>query len=243
MSRSFVEGRTLGTEAVRIAEVGQSPYGLAMAYQGAGLLSLHQGDFPHAIAVLERGLDLCRSGNLENWFYGLAAALGYAYALSGRLAEALPLLEEVVEQDTAMRGGRPLSTRLIWQGEAYLLAGRVEEAKRLALRALDLVRTRKELGHEAWTLLLLGEIAAQRGPANAEPAENNYRQGRALAEARGMRPLQAHCDCALGTLYAKTGRPELARIALSAAIALYRDMEMASWLPKAEATLAQGEGR
>ena len=99
------------------------------------------------------------------------------------------------------------------------------------------------MGHEAWTLLLLGEIAAQRGPANAAPAESYYRQGLALAEARGMRPLQAHCDCALGTLYAKTGRPELARIALSAAIALYRDMAMTSWLPKAEASLARGEGR
>jgi len=235
---AFAEGRALGAEAVRIAEVGESPYGLAMAYQGAGLLALRQGDFDQAIAVLERGLVLCRSRNLENWFYGLAAALGYAYALSGRLAEALPLLEEVVEQDAAMRGGRPLSTRVIWQSEAYLLAGCIEEAKRLALQALGLVRTRKEQGHEAWTLLLLGEIAAQREPPNAEPAETYCRQGLTLAQALGMRPLQAHCHRALGTLYARTGRPELAHIALSAAIALYRDMEMIFWLPKAEATLA-----
>ena len=107
---AFAEGWTLGTEAVRIAEAGKSPYSLVMAYQSSGILSLSQGDFDHAIAVLERGLDLCRSRNLENWFYGLAATLGYAYALAGRLAEALPLLEQVVEQDAAMRGGRPLST-------------------------------------------------------------------------------------------------------------------------------------
>jgi hypothetical protein len=43
-----------------------------------------------------------------------------------------------------MRGGRPLSTRVIWQSEAYLRAGRMEEAKRLARQALDLVGTRKE---------------------------------------------------------------------------------------------------
>jgi tetratricopeptide (TPR) repeat protein len=236
---AFAEGRTLGTEAVRIAEAGESPYSLAMAYQGAGLLSLRQGEFDDAIAVLERGLDLCRSRNLENWFYGLAAALGYAYALSGRLAEALPLLEQVVAQDAAMRGGRPLSTRVIWQSEACLLAGRVEEAKLLALQALDLVRSRKERGHEAWALLLLGEIAAQREPSNAKPAETYYRQGLTLARALGMRPLQAHCHRDLGTLYAKTDRPGQAHTALSTAVALYRDMAMTFWLPEAEATLAQ----
>lgn len=238
---AFADGRSLGAEAVRIAETGDAPYSLAMAYQGAGLLFLRQGDFHRAIAVLERGLVLCRSRNLENWFYGLAAALGYAYALSGRLSEALPLLEQVVEQDAAMRGGRPLSTRVLWQSEAYLLAGRVEEARLLALQTLDLVRTRKERGHEAWTLRLLGEIAAQREPPNAEQAEASYCQALALAEELGMRPLQAHCHLGLGTLYAKTGQHEQARTELSAAIDLYRAMEMTFWLPQAEVLLAQAE--
>jgi class 3 adenylate cyclase/tetratricopeptide (TPR) repeat protein len=235
---AFADGRTLGAEAVRVAEAGHSSYSLVMAYQGAGLLSLCQGDFPHAIAVLERGLVLCRSGNLENWFYGLAAALGYAYALSGRLSEALPLLDQVVEQDAAMRGGRPLSTRVLWQGEAYLLAGRVEEARLLALQALDLVRTRKERGHEAWALRLLGELAAQREPPNAEQAEAHYRQALALAEELGMRPLVAHCHLGLGTLYAKLGWQEQAHTALSAASALYRAMDMTFWLMQADAPMA-----
>ena len=239
---AFAEGHPIGIDAVRIAEAGHSPYGLAMAYQGAGVLSLRQGDLDHAIAVLEHGLDLCRSGNLENWFYGLAAALGYAYALSGRLSEALPLLEQVVERDTAMRGGRPLSTRVVWQGEAYLLAGRVEGAKRLALQALDLVRARKERGHEAWTLRLLGEIAAQREPLEAEQAETSYRQALALAEELGMRPLVAHCHLGLGTLYAKLGRQEQAHMVLSAAIASYHVMDMTFWLPQAEAAMASLRG-
>jgi Flp pilus assembly protein TadD len=54
-----------------------------------------------------------------------------------------------------------------------------------------------------------------------------------------MRPLQAHCHRGLGTLYARMGRPEQARTALSTAIALYRAMEMTYWLPQAEAALAQ----
>ena len=57
-----------------------------------------------------------------------------------------------------------------------------------------------------------------------------------------MRPLQAHCHGGLGTLYTKSSRPEQARAALSAAIALYRAMDMTFWLPQVEAALAQVEG-
>ena len=58
-----------------------------------------------------------------------------------------------------------------------------------------------------------------------------------------MRPLQAHCHRGLGTLYATSCQPELARMALSTAIELYRTMETSLWLPQAEATLAQIGGR
>jgi hypothetical protein len=50
-----------------------------------------------------------------------------------------------------------------------------------------------------------------------------------------MRPLQAHCHLGLGTLYGQTGRPAPARTELSAAIALYRALDMSFWLPQAEA--------
>jgi hypothetical protein len=62
-----------------------------------------------------------------------------------------------------------------------------------------------------------------------------------LADELGMRPLVAHCCVGLGTLYAKIGRGEPARTELSAAVKLYRAMDMTFWLPQAEATLAQVE--
>ena len=58
-----------------------------------------------------------------------------------------------------------------------------------------------------------------------------------------MRPLQAHCHCGLGTLYAKTGQQEQVRAELFTAIEMYRAMDMTFWLPQAEAALAQVEGR
>jgi hypothetical protein len=44
-------------------------------------------------------------------------------------------------------------------------------------------------------------------------------------------------------LYATTGQQEQARAELSAAIVLYRSMDMTFWLPQTEGVLAQVEGQ
>jgi tetratricopeptide (TPR) repeat protein len=128
-------------------------------------------------------------------------------------------------------------------GEAQLLSSRLEEAYTLAERALAFAQAHQERGHQAYALRLLGEIAAHRDPPEVEPAETFYRQALALADELGMRPLLAHCHLGLGTLYAATGQREQARTALSAAIDLYRAMDMTFWLPQAEAALLRVEGR
>src|SRR5687768_437659 len=82
--------------------------------------------------------------------------------------------------------------------------------------------------------------AARRDLPHIEEAEIHYRETFALADELSMRPLTAHCHRGLGTLYAKIGRREQARGELSAAMELYRAMEMTFWLPQVEAALAQG---
>jgi hypothetical protein len=58
-----------------------------------------------------------------------------------------------------------------------------------------------------------------------------------------MRPLQAHCHRRLGTLYTKADRADQARAELSAALDLYRAMDMTFWLPQTESALALVEGQ
>jgi tetratricopeptide (TPR) repeat protein len=133
----------------------------------------------------------------------------------------------------------PLNQLLIQrtEGNPFFL----EEAHTLAARALALARECQESSHQAYALRLLGQLAARRDSPEIAQAAAHYRQALALADELGMRPLQAHCHRGLGTLYAATGQREQARAELSAAIALYRTMEMTLWLPQAEAVLAQVE--
>jgi tetratricopeptide (TPR) repeat protein len=239
----FAAGSAHGAAAVRIAEAVDQPLSRIAASFGVGSLHLLKGDLQRAIPILTGGLELCRVWDIRFWFPMLASPLGYAYALSGQMAEALPRLEQAMEQVAAMNimGGYALYVARL--SEAYMLAGRLEDAMPCARCALALARTHKERGHEAYALRLLGEIPVHRDPPEVEPAETHYQQALTLAEALGMRPLQAHCHLGLGTLYAKIGRQEPARAELSTAIEMYRTMDMTFWLPQAEAALVQVEGR
>jgi tetratricopeptide (TPR) repeat protein len=151
------------------------------------------------------------------------------------------LLTQAMEQSTATETVVFQALCRLSLGEAQMLAGHSEEAHALAERALALAGTHQERGHEAYALHLLGEIAVLREPPERDQAEAHYRQALALAEELGMQPLQAHCHRSLGTLYARLGWGEQARVPLCTAIDLYRAMEMTFWLPQAEAMLAQVE--
>jgi tetratricopeptide (TPR) repeat protein len=191
------------------------------------------------LPLLERAVSLCEEAALLFHLSLLAQALGEAYGLCGRVDETVRLLERVLEQTTAS-GRRGIQALLLSRlGETHLCDGRLEEARTLAARALESFRTHQERGREAYALRLLGDIAAHQDPPEVEEAEASYRQALALTEELGMRPLQAHCHCGLGTLYTKTGQREQARTELAVAIELYRAMEMTFWLPQAEAAVAQ----
>jgi tetratricopeptide (TPR) repeat protein len=194
--------------------------------------------------MLEQGLALCRaSGNRSLWLRAIMGGLGDAYALQGCLAEGRTLLEEAIGEasSTGVLGNHSLL--VAWLSEVCCLAGRGEEAWQHARQALDLAQQQKARGNEAHALYQLGAAHAHAAPLDIAQAEAHYQQALALSEELGMRPLQAHCQRGLGTLYVRTGQAEQARAALCAAVALYRAIEMTFWLPQTEAALAQVEAR
>jgi tetratricopeptide (TPR) repeat protein len=236
---TFAEGIALGGEGLRIAEAVAHPASRMIASWGIGLLALRQGDLPRAIPPLEWAVGICQEVDNSTQFPEMAAALGAAYTLGGRITEAVSLLMQALAQATAIETVFMQVLCRLSLGEAQLLAGRLEEAHVLAERALALAREHQEQGHQAYALRLLGEIAVRRERPGGDSAEAHYCQALTLAEELGMRPLVAHCHLSLGKLCAKIGRCAEARSELSTAIEMYRAMEMSFWLPQAEAALAQ----
>ena len=229
----FKEGIAHGEEGLRLAEAFDDPYSLAFACWRLAHLQLIRGDLGNAVGPLERGVTLSREWNLTLFSVGNTGSLGYAYALSGRVAEGIPLLEHAVSAVEPMGFGAYQPLFLMYLGEAYVLADRLEDALEVAGRALTLARERGQRGYEAWALRLLGEVTVHRDPP--EHADGHFHDALALAGELGMRPLVAHCHLGLGKLSRRRGNGQQAQQHLTTATSMYREMEMPFWLAKAKA--------
>ena len=237
---AFAEGRRYGEEALRLATLEGRNQEPIVVHGCLGLLYLAQGDLEHAVRVLDQGLALCRASGHRLWLSPIAAALGYAAALQGRLAEGRALLEEAVSVNIRT-GVRFNHARWVaWLSEVGRLAGHGEEAWQHARQALDLARQQKERPDEALALHQLGVVYAHADPPDVEQAAARYQQALALATDLGMRPLVAHCHLGLGKLYQRTGKRQEAQEHLATAVTMYREMDMRFWLEQAEAELASG---
>ena len=96
-----------------------------------------------AISWLEQSLALCQQWDIRDGPPMHLTCLGYAYALAGRLAEALPLLEQAVAQSASMKALYGHAMRCARLSQGYLLAGRLVEARVEAQRpssSLALIR-------------------------------------------------------------------------------------------------------
>ena len=222
-------------EALRIATTANRPFGQLQASHSLGFIHLRRGEFARAIPVLERAVEICRVSNLKALaFHGVAAFLGGSYAWSGRVGDAITLLDPVVAQTATMGAWFDHIIGIIPLGEAHLLAGKLDEARRLGERAVDVCVAHRERGHHAWALRLLGAVAASGPAVDRAVAGRHYQQALALAEELGMRPLVAHCHLGLATLYRRTDKRQDAQEHLATATMMYRDMGMTYWLEKAE---------
>jgi predicted ATPase/class 3 adenylate cyclase len=217
----FARAEAFARRGGGLAEAAGHPYSLAVMRTATGYLRAIKGEFAEAIALLEPSLAVCREKRFAGWIMRSATALGMAYALSGRPEDAIPLHEEAIRlQEEA----GALVTRAHWWanlGEALLLAGRMEEARRAGQEALQFARAHAEKHNEAWSRWLLGEVAARQAPPAREEAEREFREALRLAEALGLKPLLGRCRMSLGQLALRAGARAEAREDLENAVRLF----------------------
>jgi len=233
----FTDAAKCEAEAIRLVEPIHHALTVGMAYRAATILHLLKGDWARARSLAERWIAVLRAGNVALQLSAAVSAsalalaqLGETDAATNRLREGEQLLERSAATGIVGLNG----WGYYWLGRACLLLGRLDEARSLADRVVEF--SPQHRGLVAYALHLVGDVATDPDRFDAESGDH-YRNALALAEARGMRPLVAHCHLGLGKLYRRTGKREQAQEHLTTATTLYREMEMRFWLEQAEAEL------
>jgi len=232
----FAEAAEHAAEAIRLAEPTHHAYTIGLAHRAAGTLHLLAGRWAKARSLLEHGIAVLKAGNVSLSFPHTLAGSAWALAQLGEASEALDRLREA---ERAVAGHATAGMRRAWDdhvlGRTYLLLGRLDKARNLGDRAVELLPSQP--GAAAHALHLLGDIAAHPDLFDAHRGEAHYGKALTLAAPRGMRPLVAHCHLSLGTLYRRTDKRQNAQEHLIIATAMYREMNMRLYLEQAEAEM------
>jgi tetratricopeptide (TPR) repeat protein len=211
-----------------------------LAYRAAGIFRLVKGDFATARSRIEHGLAVDRTGNVALMLPLDVALLGRVLAELGKATEAANLLHEaekyhehLLASDYPYRG-----TSVYFKlGRSSLLLGRLDEARSLTDRAVEL--SGRHPGFAARALHLLGDIAIHPDRFDGKSAKVYYQKALALAESREMRPLIAQCHLGLGKVNRLSSRQDQALKHLTVAITMYREMGLTYWWKQVEAELHQ----
>ena len=230
----FAESSAHAKEAVRLAEASQHDLTLAMTYSGAARPALMQGDFPTAIGWLTRCLGICRRSNFAPLFLLVSSDLGHAYALSGRVPEAVALLEEASAQSGALRLMPTHAWNVTALAESYLLAGRWADAVRELARGFGMARAHRQRWLEAEGLRIQSAVRVSAAAPDLPGARADAERAARIAEELGLRPLLGRCQLALAQVARQAGDTR-AHSHLEQAVALFSEMDMRYWLEQAEA--------
>ena len=196
----FVAAERHAKIAADIAEALTHPFNRAHVYYDLGYLQIVRCDFQEAIATLEHALGLIEKWGLVYLSPFTMGFLGHARVLAGEVEAGLKILEEANERYDRINLGLFKSLVGVQLANAYLRAGRIGRASACLDRALQIARTRRERGHEAHGLFILGEIAAQANEVGEKDALQCYGMALERAKELGMAPLAAQCHLGLGRL-------------------------------------------
>jgi DNA-binding SARP family transcriptional activator len=245
MLGAFDEGAIVAEEvdAFGRAEGDASVYRRAYAWSCLGFFHAARGELERAVALLEPAFDLCRRTEAMRPFARGASALASAYMLTGRVPEAISILEDVIGQMREAHFAYLMDELECRLGEAHLSAGHLAEADGILSVALRRARTSGARGVEAEVLRALGELAGRQPGRDREEAVSLVEAAAILADWLGMRPLGARCRLELGRLRHLEGRSDHAQVLLGQAASEFREMGMSLWPFRAEAAIRAGRSR
>ncbi len=207
----FALAQAHAERAIELAEEVGAPFNKAHIYYDVGYFEIVRGNLDGALRALEQALGLIEKWSLTYLSPFTMGFLGHACVEAGEIERGLELLEEANERYARMGLGLFKSLVGMQLANAYLRAGRIEEASKRLQDSLEVARSRRERGHEAFGLFVLGGIAAHTPGNDGSDARQCYENALSQAEALGMAPLAAQCHQALGSLLSEGSAEEAKR--------------------------------
>lgn len=225
----FDAGVELARQAHMAAQASGDTILLVAALHAFTHLHCLRGDFDRAIEVGDRAMALpgMRDHTVLQWSAAIGWPLAGALVRGGQLERGTALIEEVIAACAArgLRSGEAFSACL--RAEAYLLGGRLDDARRVAADAARTAAARHEAGYEANAFWISGLVEQQCGAR--ESAHRLLSDALCIARERGMRPLEAKVLLALGQLERSAGAHDIAGRHLAAARSLAQALVMPYW--------------
>ncbi|MFI5962535.1 BTAD domain-containing putative transcriptional regulator [Streptomyces asoensis] len=198
-------------------QVGQASMCLSL-----GSARWRNGDLRGALAEYEEAEELARSAG---WAYGEAGSLqgkGVTLKLLGELRRALPCYDRALALYRTLDNVKNVEIMLINTASLNLALGRLDEAEKAALAALDLIG---DTVHHNRAMALVNLALVRQRQARYEEATAALRTCFLVSRDSGSAYTEAVALEALGRVHADAGRDERALLAYEDALAVSRRVE------------------
>ncbi len=194
-----------------------------------GIIYAAMGDWEAGIEACQRGLE--RSPDPLNTAIALGW-LGYAYLEKGDAAEAIPRLEEAIQQVGQFGFRQFQGWFMIFLAEARRLNGQIEEGLELAIKGLEISSKAKFSAGVGWAHHALGRLALAKGVLlDAESHLNQARETFTFVQSR-YELGRTHLD--LAALARAQGNREAVATHLRAAHQLFTVLKVPRYIEKTE---------
>src|SRR5262249_16981098 len=140
----FSQAESYATRAVRAADESDHPYAQAIAYTWRVLPVAYRGAFADALPMCRPAGGRGGKKELVGWLPFAYAVWGWVLAWAGRPAEGVPFIERSISLFETVGIKAFLALRYVEWAEGLLLAQQIDDARRAALRGLDLAATHGE---------------------------------------------------------------------------------------------------
>jgi class 3 adenylate cyclase/tetratricopeptide (TPR) repeat protein len=212
---NYLEARTRLNEALAFAEQVENPYSVTMAVSFKAWFAQHEGDAEATMQLSQRLLDLAVKNEFPFWVGLGLTYLGWGEARAGRVDAGIAHLES---GSNLLRGiGAFVSYPQSQVGlvDAYLLAGRVEDALRVVDDALAFCEGKLASNYVPMLISARGDILLALG--EHVKAEDHYRQALVILRAQNAKMYELKTCVALAQLLRERQRGDEARALLAAA--------------------------